>query len=222
MAKLGRERRGSTPSYLGIAWWRLGGDVASPFAGYLGALTLLAFSILLCMVSDVSAEDEPALWKALASSGHVALLRHATAPGTGDPPDFALGDCSTQRNLSTEGRAQAVRIGARFRENGIKTAHVLSSQWCRCLETAALLDLGPVEELPVLNSFYQRTDRRTPQTEALKDWLTDWVIDGPLVLVTHQVNISALTGVYPASGELVVVRISEEEGFVAIGSISTD
>jgi broad specificity phosphatase PhoE len=121
-----------------------------------------------------------------------------------------------------EGRAQAARIGARFRENGIRTARVFSSQWCRCWETAGLLELGSVNELPILNSFYQRAERRNQQTEALKEWLTVQEFDGPLVLVTHQVNISALTGIYPASGELVVTRISEDGEIVVIGSIEAD
>ena len=135
--------------------------------------TLIAFVLLVfcCITPGLAVAEEAALWKALASKGHVALLRHAIAPGTGDPPDFAVGDCSTQRNLSQEGRAQAERIGDRFRDNGIEAARVVSSQWCRCLDTAELLGLGAVEELPPLNSFYQRTERRKPQTEALNAWL---------------------------------------------------
>jgi len=169
-----------------------------------------------------AAAEQAALWRALASKGHVALLRHAIAPGTGDPPDFTVGDCSTQRNLSSEGRAQAERIGARFRDNGIETARVASSQWCRCLDTADLLGLGAVEELPLLNSFFQRAELRKPQTEALNEWLAGQELLGPLVLVTHQVNISALTGVYIASGELVVIRIAENGEIEVLGSIETD
>jgi len=166
--------------------------------------------------------SEKDIGKALASKGHVALLRHAIAPGTGDPPDFALGDCSRQRNLSQEGRAQAERIGDRFRENGVKTARVVSSQWCRCLDTAELLGLGAVEQLPILTSFYQHDERRKPQTAALNEWLAGHERLGPLVLVTHQVNITALTDVYPASGELVVIRISEQGEIAVVGSIGTD
>jgi broad specificity phosphatase PhoE len=144
------------------------------------------------------------------------------APGTGDPPEFTIGDCGTQRNLSAEGRAQAARLGARLRANGIESARVVSSQWCRCLETARLLGLGPVEELPLLNSFYRRGERRAPQTEGLKEWLAGRDFDGPLVLVTHQVNITALTGVYPASGELVVIGTSDQGDVTVLGSIETD
>ncbi|NBN79965.1 histidine phosphatase family protein [Microvirga tunisiensis] len=134
----------------------------------------------------------------------VGLLRHALAPGTGDPAGFRLGDCSTQRNLSAEGRAQAQAIGAALRGLGLDGARVYSSQWCRCLDTARLLALGPVEELPALNSFFADRDREGEQTRALEDWLAGQTAAGPLILVTHQVNITALTGIVPASGELVL------------------
>lgn len=165
--------------------------------------------------------DEVALWQALKSGGHVALLRHAVAPGTGDPAEFTIGDCSTQRNLSDEGRAQARRIGERFRANGIDQALVFSSQWCRCLDTSELLELGPVTELPTLNSFFRRFERQEPQTTRLKEWLSQQDLSGVHVLVTHQVNITALTGVYPSSGELVVARPSASGDLSVIGTIET-
>lgn len=182
----------------------------------------LALFLLFGTASASSAADEAALWRALASKGHVALLRHAIAPGTGDPSEFAVGDCGKQRNLSGEGRAQARRIGARFRKNGLEAARVFSSQWCRCLETARLLGFGAVMELPVLNSFFQSPERGNRQTEALQAWLANQDLNGPLVLVTHQVNITALTGVYPASGELVVIARSKDGKFSTVGSIRTD
>ena len=185
-------------------------------------IVALALALLFGTAPGVSAAEETALWRALASKGHVALLRHAIAPGTGDPSAFALGDCGTQRNLSEEGREQAARIGARFRENGMETAQIFSSQWCRCLETARLLGLGPVTELPILNSFFQRPERRNRQTQALEKWLASQDLDGPLVLVTHQVNITALTGVYPASGELVVIRPLENGKISAVNTIKND
>src|SRR5688572_8550611 len=94
-----------------------------------------------------SAASDAAIWSALRSGEHFVILRHAVAPGVGDPEHFALGDCSTQRNLSRAGREQAARIGARLRENGIAQARVYSSQWCRASETATLLRLGLVTEL---------------------------------------------------------------------------
>ncbi len=177
---------------------------------------------LLCTAAGVSAAENAALWTALRSGGHVALLRHALAPGTGDPPEFALRDCSTQRNLSEEGRNQAARIGARLRANGIHKTRVYSSQWCRCLETARLLELGPVEELAVLNSFFERYENRGPQTQALKEWLARQDLDAPLVLVTHQVNITALTNSSAASGEMVIIRRSKSGEISVVGSIETD
>ena len=182
-------------------------------------LTLL---LLLFVIPAIAADSEAAIWDALRSGGHVALLRHAIAPGTGDPPEFAIGDCATQRNLSDEGREQAQRIGARFRENGIERAAVLSSQWCRCEETANLLELGPVTELPLLNSFFRDYQRREPQTHRLRQWMSEQTLRQPVVLVTHQVNITALTDVYPRSGELVVIRLDRSGDILVVGTIRTD
>jgi 8-oxo-(d)GTP phosphatase len=188
-------------------------------AGYAvsGFLCLLAI-----LIPGLPRADSGDLWVALSQPGHVALIRHALAPGTGDPSTFRIGDCATQRNLSDAGRKQAQRIGASFRASGMSTARLFSSQWCRCRETAELLGLGPVQELPLLNSFYQRADNRGPQTEGLNAWLAGQTGEGPLVLVTHQVNITALTGVYPASGEIVIVRRSDDGGISVIGTIQTD
>lgn len=182
--------------------------------GWMGAVLML-----LCLAPGLPAAADAGLWDALRSGGHAALLRHAIAPGTGDPANFALRDCTTQRNLSDEGRHQAARIGARFRANGIGTARVYSSQWCRCLETARLLDLGPVQELPALNSFFGRYERREPQTRALADWLATVSLDAPLVLVTHQVNISALTDVHLAQGAIVIVRRTADGTLEVAGTI---
>lgn len=165
--------------------------------------------------------NEAALWAALKSGGHVALLRHALAPGTGDPANFTIGDCRTQRNLSDVGRAQAERIGERFRMNGIESARVFTSQWCRCVDTARHLALGPVTELPPLNSFFRNPDRGERQTRALKTWLKERDLSQPHVLVTHQVNITALTGIFPASGELIVLRKEENGTSTVIGTLET-
>jgi phosphohistidine phosphatase SixA len=194
-------------------------------AGAVRSAGRAAFLFLVVLVANPGhgfAADEEALWNGLRSGTHVAMMRHATAPGTGDPAIFKLGDCSTQRNLSEEGRAQAKRIGARFRANGIATARVFSSQWCRCLETARLLGLGPVEELPLLNSFFADSEQRDPQTRALKEWLAGQNVPEPLVLVTHQVNITALTGVYPASGEMVVIGRSDSGEIAVAGTIAAE
>lgn len=186
------------------------------YAGWIFLLTVLL------QAQAAAANDETAVWQALRSGGHAALLRHAIAPGTGDPPEFAIGDCATQRNLSDEGREQARRIGARFRGNGIERAAVFTSQWCRCRETATLLDLGPVTELPILNSFFREFERRDPQTQQLHQWIAEHALREPLLLVTHQVNITALTGVYPRSGELVVIRRNQSGEIQVVGTIRTE
>jgi phosphohistidine phosphatase SixA len=170
---------------------------------------MLAFIVVLAVPSMAgrAAGDTERAWQALRAGGHVALLRHAEAPGIGDPPGFRLDDCATQRTLSAEGRAQARRIGEAFRRMGAPVEAVYSSQWCRCLETAELLGLAPVTPLSVLNSFFmQDPGRRERQTAELRAWLNDRLPRGSLVLVTHQVNITALTGISPGSGEAVVVK----------------
>jgi phosphohistidine phosphatase SixA len=132
-----------------------------------------------------------------------------------------LGRRETQRNLSQEGRNQAKRIGDLFRLHGINKARVFSSEWYRCQDTADLLDLGPVNSLSALNSFFQNYDQKDASTESLKLWLSGQEIDKPLVLVTHQVNITALTGVYPSSGEIVVVKKDAQGELKVLGSIKT-
>jgi broad specificity phosphatase PhoE len=145
-------------------------------------------------------------WDALHKGEVVLMMRHALAPGGGDPPGFRLDDCATQRNLSAEGRTQARRIGEALRNSGITVDAVYSSQWCRCVETAELLGLGPVIQQPALNSFFSDPERRAPQMAELKRWLVDLRPQGVKVFVTHQVVITALTGIFPQSGEGVVLR----------------
>lgn len=158
-------------------------------------------------------------WEALETPGAFAIMRHALAPGTGDPANLTVGDCSTQRNLSQQGRDQATRIGQAFRDRGRAFDIVLTSQWCRCRDTAELLALGPVEEVPAFNSFFQDFSTRESQTaEALK-LLADRS-DRPFI-VTHQVNIRALTGQSTRSGEVLVVRHSGD-GLEVLGSILID
>ena len=182
----------------------------------------LGLLAMLMACGATAATDEAALHHALRSGGHVLIMRHAIAPGVGDPDRFKLGDCSTQRNLSQDGRDQARRLGARLRALGLSNARVYTSQWCRASETAQLLKLGEVAELPLLNSFFAHPDRNDAQTQALRQWLRRQDSSRHLVLVTHQVNITALTGVYPASGEVVVVRTSADGALRTVGSLRTD
>ncbi|MCI4663171.1 MAG: histidine phosphatase family protein [Neomegalonema sp.] len=135
------------------------------------------------------------------------IMRHASAPGGGDPSRFRLRDCSTQRNLDHAGRAQARAIGARLRKNGVRIDRVLSSQWCRCLDTARLLSYGAVEEAPALNSFFEARERAGRQTEDLRKLLLTLPADQTVMLVTHQVNITAFLDVWPRSGEVFAFEI---------------
>ena len=185
-------------------------------------LIFLACIVIIHPVSGLCSENDAELWKSLRLGSSFVLLRHAIAPGTGDPDDFILGNCLTQRNLSDAGRGQAAAIGTLFRANRIENARVFSSQWCRCLETAELLKLGVVEELPLLNSFFQYYERSGLQTRKLQDWLGRQNLKRPLVLVTHQVNITSLTNFYPASGELVFATRLESGEISFLGSIKTD
>ncbi len=183
---------------------------------------IAAVLVILSTGIQTASADESALWQALRSPGHVAIMRHALAPGGGDPDNFELRDCSTQRNLSDGGRDQAKRIGDRLRANGVAAARVYSSQWCRCLETAKLLGFGKVTELSALNSFFQSMEKRGAQTAALQDWIAEQPLENPTILVTHQVNITALTDIFPASGELVVLRRASDGTLTVVGMVETD
>lgn len=158
-------------------------------------------------------------WQALRDGGTVAILRHARAPGGGDPPGFRIEDCATQRNLSAEGREQARRTGERFRAEGVQVRRVLSSRWCRSLETARLA-FDAAEPFPPLDSLFGRPVGREGPTDAMREVIRDWRgQDGVLVLVTHQVNITELTGLRPAEGEVVVLKPSDRTGFDPVGTL---
>jgi len=189
----------------------------------LRAALLLVFAFIFPAAGNAAATvDEAVLRRVLAEPGHVFLMRHATAPGTGDPPGFVLDDCATQRNLSEGGRAQAVRIGERLRAAGAAAVRVFSSRWCRSLDTARLLGLGPVEPLPALDSFFGRPEERDARMAAIRAWLAADGLETPPVLVTHQVLVTALTGVYPASGEVVILRRDAAGGLAVVGSFETE
>ncbi len=162
------------------------------------------------LIAFLLASPALAEWEALERPGMVAIMRHAIAPGIGDPANFRLGDCSTQRNLDERGRTQARAIGAAVRAAGIAVDRVLTSQWCRSRETAELLGLGPVEEMPALNSFFGDRSTRDAQTQALRAFLADLPEDQRVMLVTHQVNITALTGRGVSSGEVFVLDVAED------------
>lgn len=160
---------------------------------------------LLC--TPASAVDEPAvLWALLKDGGRVAMVRHAaTSGGAGDPPGFRLEDCATQRNLSPKGREDAKALGERFRAYGIKVDKVVSSEWCRCRDTAALMALGPVEIAPTFNNAFTLSDRIDQLTAGARAIVGAWRGPGTLLVHTHGANLRQLTGIDPGEGAMVVV-----------------
>jgi len=183
------------------------------------------FAILFgfCTAADIACAGEAEAWTALRAGRHVALMRHTDAPGgAGDPPGFRVDDCATQRNLSAKGRADALRIGARLRSEGIAVERVLSSPWCRCMDTATLLELGAVEAAPTFGNVVVLSDQRESLTSGARALIDTWTGSGILLVVTHGANIWALTGISPASGEIVVVRKGSGGRSEAVGRLMLD
>jgi broad specificity phosphatase PhoE len=179
---------------------------------------VLAFgAVPVVLAGDSSASSDP--WDSLRTGRAIALMRHAVAPGIGDPVSFKLDDCSTQRMLSGEGRSQARDVGLRLRTRGILRARVVSSRWCRALETAELLGFGAVQPLAALDSFFSAPDLRDSRTRQFMDWLAEQAPSPPLICVTHQVNIAALTGVAAGSGDIVVASRSAAGPLQTLGRI---
>jgi phosphohistidine phosphatase SixA len=164
--------------------------------------------------------DNAEMIERMKAGGHILMIRHALAPGTGDPANFRIGDCSTQRNLDDRGREQARAIGNWLRSKGLTSARVYSSQWCRCLETAQLLGIGPVAELPALNSFYELTQDREPNLKTLRKFIAQQPADGVLIiLVTHLVTISAIANESVSSGEGVLLKLHKDAPDEVVGRL---
>jgi phosphohistidine phosphatase SixA len=182
------------------------------------ALAALALSLIVAPTEAVA--DEQDAWAALVKGGHVALVRHGSAPpGYGDPPGFKIDDCATQRNMDERGRAQSKALGEAFRQHGVPVDKIISSPWCRCLETARLMDLGPVESVMAVAS----SERSPERLVVLKQMVADWRGPGTLVVVTHAFTIRALVGIMPEQAETVVIRnkLGDEVGMDVVGRIST-
>ena len=178
---------------------------------------------LIFFLANPTAAASDSLIEQIKTGGHVLMIRHAYAPGTGDPDNFRIGDCTTQRNLNDQGRAQARQIGQWLRMRGIESARVYSSQWCRCMETAKLMGLGPVAELPALNSFFERPQDRQPNLTDLRAFLSKQPENGALiVLVTHFVTISAIAGQGVSSGEGVALRLTGDGTVEVVGRLGFD
>lgn len=187
-------------------------------AGWWLVTSGLALLLGLGLVARRPALADEALWARLREGGHVVMIRHATAPGTGDPPGFRIDDCATQRNLDEAGRDEARRIGAAFRARGVPVGRVLSSRWCRCLETARLA-FGRAEPWPALDSYFEAPERDAQLTPVVRPLIGRHAERDTLVLVTHNVNIRAVTGIAPASGEMVVLTPRSDASFKVAGRI---
>ena len=144
---------------------------------------------------------------------HILLMRHADAPGFGDPPGYVISQCSSQRNLGEYGKRQAKAIGTWLTSQGIQKADVFSSPWCRCLDTATLLNKGPVKIEPSLASFFDDMSLEKRQTKELEQFIKSELAKqskAPLILVTHHVNIEAYTGKVLGVGDMILVKINKD------------
>ncbi len=169
-------------------------------------VALCVLGMLLIVAPGLAAGDSVEGWAALVKGGHVALIRHGNAPPGygGDPPGFRIDDCKTQRNLDELGRQQARALGEAFRNHGVRVDRILSSPWCRCLETARLMAVGPVE-----TSWALVPDREPSvgvRLRELKEIVSAWRGPGTLVLVTHAFTVRALMGFLPSQGEITVLK----------------
>jgi len=183
----------------------------------------LALILLITLSIQPSYASELLIWDKLSASsakGYVLLLRHSLAPGVGDPENFKLGDCSTQRNLSQEGRDDAAEIGAWIKRQKVKIYRVESSRWCRARQSAELLDIGKVKLNKNLDSLFRESDLEShPKTLKTKQQILNHRNkSGLLVLVGHYVNIAALVGVGVDSGEGVIVKANKNGVIKVLGA----
>ena len=177
---------------------------------------------LLVAPSALTANEGGAgLWRRMKAGGHVVLIRHAaTVAGIGDPPGFRLNSCATQRNLSNSGRDSARRIGAAFRSQAIPIAEVLSSRWCRCVDTAQLA-FGRASPAPMIDSMFNDDDAaRERKLREVRAFMKGYQARGNLILVTHDVNIRALVGESVAQGEMVLATIRPDGSLAMVGMLA--
>ena len=172
--------------------------------------------IFISLTTSIKADLNKNLINQLEDGGKLIFIRHAYAPGNGDPSDFNLNDCSTQRNLNYQGREQAEYIGEFFRKNKIKIDRVLSSEWCRCKETAKIA-FKNFSTNNFLNSFYSSkyAKNKDKQVKELNDYINKFKSDKNLILITHYVLISEILNYGPSSGEIVV----SDKDYNIIGSV---
>jgi phosphohistidine phosphatase SixA len=196
------------------------GDPVTPRPADLLARAAAFLVVLAALAAAAPARADERVWSLVKSGGQAIFVRHAiTTPGVGDPPGMRLADCSTQRNLSDAGRAHAARVGEAFRARAIAVDRILSSPWCRCLETARLA-FGSPEPWAPLGNLFGRPENRATQVEALRALASERRTGGNVVLVTHGSTISALTGINPDTAEMVVVTPLGDGRFVVAGRLT--
>jgi phosphohistidine phosphatase SixA len=181
---------------------------------------LVALVGVVTLASSATAATDAELWTRLKAGGHAILVRHAvTTPGVGDPPGFRLDDCSTQRNLTEAGRGEARRLGEVFRERGVPVERVMSSPWCRCLETARLAFGVDATPWAPLGNLFGRPEARGEQVRQLRPVLGEPRSGCNLVLVSHGSTIAAITGISPDTAEMVVVAPGGGDRFAVAGRL---
>tara|TARA_Y100001958_G_C21160031_1_gene494129 strand:+ start:241 stop:795 length:555 start_codon:yes stop_codon:yes gene_type:complete len=176
------------------------------------------FIIIISLIFSNKAFSNNDILKSLEEGGKIIFIRHALAPGGGDPEHFDINDCSTQRNLNTDGINQSKLIGEFFIKNKIKIDKILSSEWCRCKDTARYA-FNNYDTLSALNSFYSPkfAKNEKKQIEELKNFIQNWKSKKNLVLITHYVVISSILNIGVSSGEIVI----SNKNFEILGSIET-
>lgn len=175
--------------------------------------------VLLLVALPAHADD--ALWALLAKGGQIVLIRHGlTTPGVGDPPGFTLGDCKTQRDLVDQGRREAERLGAALRSHRVPVARVLSSPWCRTIETARIVFGTDPTVDDTLSNLFDNSQNRERQVAAFRKLVASAPRQGNLMLVTHGSTTAAFTGINQATAEMVIVTPEGGEKYRVAGRLA--
>jgi phosphohistidine phosphatase SixA len=190
-----------------INWW---GSNFQTWSKQINAMRIIQFLFFMSSLLASSLAHASELAQQLEGVDHVLLMRHTRAPGVGDPTNYTLTDCNTQRNLSAEGRKQAIAIGNWLKKQGIQQASVYSSAWCRCKDTAELLNYGQYQVEPSLASFFDEMHKAKERTQQLETFIASQIKTKgkkALILVTHHVNIFDYMGENIDSGDMVLVKV---------------